>query len=178
MNRIKSSISESDIDFNEAFEEKTFCYHDYKLEDYFTLFVFWSLVLVVFLQFFTRYVMGNSTTWTEEIARYLLILLGFFGSVLAVRRGSHITVTFFYRYLPTALLPYLGQLVSLVSLGFYIFLAKLTFMLASRTRGKMVSIDWPKNLIYYAVCLAFILMVLHQAIHIFRNFKNSKEAPL
>ncbi|MGL5116369.1 MAG: TRAP transporter small permease, partial [Beijerinckiaceae bacterium] len=53
---------------------------------------FWALFAVVFLQFFTRYVLNNALGWTEEIARYLLIGVCFTGSVMAVRKGTHITV--------------------------------------------------------------------------------------
>ena len=48
------------------------------------------LILIVATQFFTRYVLNNSFGWTEELARYLLIMLGFVGSVTCVRKGSHI----------------------------------------------------------------------------------------
>ena len=60
--------------------------------------VFWALAVVVFLQFFTRYVLNSSLGWTEEIARYLLIAVTFLGSAMAVRKRSHIAVEFFYRY--------------------------------------------------------------------------------
>ena len=60
--------------------------------------VFWGLAVVVFLQFFTRYVLNSSLGWTEEIARYLLIVVTFLGSAMAVRKRSHIAVEFCYRY--------------------------------------------------------------------------------
>ena len=60
--------------------------------------VFWALAVVVFLQFFTRYVLNSSLGWTEEIARYLLIVVTFLGSAMAVRKRSHIAVEFCYRY--------------------------------------------------------------------------------
>lgn len=150
------------INFEEAFEEEEFHFRDYAPEDYFTLLIFWSLIFVVFLQFFTRYVMGDSTTWTEEIARYLLILLGFVGSVMAVRKGSHIVVEFFYHYMPLNFARLLSYSVDLVNIGFYSALAWITYKLSGRTLGMMVSIDVPKRIVYYAVCAAFVLMALRE----------------
>ena len=72
----------------------------YRWEDWVTLAVFWALALTVFYQFFTRYVLDDSAAWTEEIARYLLIVVTFIGSSMAIRRNNHIHVEFIYRWLP------------------------------------------------------------------------------
>ena len=48
-------------------EEVTVEYHP---EDWLAIVIFWGLSFIVFLQFFTRYVMNDSLAWTEEIARY------------------------------------------------------------------------------------------------------------
>ena len=65
---------------------------DLRWSDALVFAIFWILFGIVFLQFFTRYVLNNSLGWTEEIARYLLILVTFVGSVTAMRKGSHIAV--------------------------------------------------------------------------------------
>src|SRR6266702_1925867 len=41
-------------------------------EDWLAFVIFWSLAFIVFLQFFTRYVLNDSLAWTEEIARSAL----------------------------------------------------------------------------------------------------------
>ena len=81
--------------------------------------VFWGLAIVVFLQFFTRYVLNSSLGWTEEIARYLLIVVTFLGSAMAVRKRSHIAVEFCYRYFSPAGRHRLALAVDLVCLAFY-----------------------------------------------------------
>lgn len=149
------------IDFEAAFEDDdAFRFDDHAVEDYVTLVVFWALIFVVFLQFFTRYVLGDSTTWTEEIARYLLILVGFIGSIMAVRKGSHIMVEFFYHYMPPWLARALTRLVDLTCIAFYLALAWVTYQLAGRTGGMMISVDVPKSVLYYAVSAAFVMMAL------------------
>ena len=62
--------------------------------------VFWVLFAVVFLQFYTRYVLNSSLGWTEEIARYLLIAVTFIGAMTAMRKGSHIAVEALLVFLP------------------------------------------------------------------------------
>lgn len=133
---------------------------DYGIEDYLTLVVFWLLALDVFVQFFSRYVLGNSIAWTEEIARYLLVAVGFLGSAMAARKGSHIAVEFFYRYLSEPTARVMWTLVDLVRIAFLGMLAWITWQLAQRTNSMMVSVDLPKSLLYYVVLFGVVLMLV------------------
>ncbi|MCE9683330.1 MULTISPECIES: TRAP transporter small permease [Halomonadaceae] len=160
------------IDFESAFDDTPFRLNDYRLEDLATLILFWALILVVFAQFFSRYVMGSSIGWTEEIARYLLIGVGFLGSVMAARNGSHIMVEFFYHYMPAWQSRLLERLVGAASLGFYLAMTWVTYRLASRTNSLMVSVDLPKSLIYYTVCVAFALMAIRTAQRLYLKYRD------
>ena len=53
-------------------------------EDWLTFLLFWALAGVIFLQFFTRYILNDSLAWTEEIARYMLMALTFTGSAISM----------------------------------------------------------------------------------------------
>jgi len=64
----------------------------YGWEDWLTFVMFWLLALDVFYQFFTRYVLADSAAWTEEIARYLLIVVCFVGSSMGVRRSTYVPI--------------------------------------------------------------------------------------
>ncbi len=54
--------------------------------------IFWALAFIVFLQFFTRYVLNDSLAWTEEIARYAPDRVVFIGAAMVTRRNTHIAV--------------------------------------------------------------------------------------
>ena len=69
-------------------EEEKIDLSDQRWDDGVVLILFWVLAFVVFLQFFTRYVLNDSIAWTEEIARFLLIGVTFIGA--GVYPGCHL----------------------------------------------------------------------------------------
>ena len=135
--------------------------------------VFWTLLIIVFIQFFSRYVLNSSLSWTEEIARYLLILLGFVGSVTCIRKRSHIYLEFFYRFLPPAVVKWIVIIVSFINVAFFTYAGILSIELARRTHHQsMTSIDLPKGIIYWIVaasCFAMALVALWDFISLFRK---------
>ena len=135
--------------------------------------VFWALAVVVFLQFFTRYVLNSSLGWTEEIARYLLIAVTFLGSAMAVRKRSHIAIEFAYRYFSPAWRHYLALTVDAVCLLFYVVIAWLTASLALKTRQLMTSVDLSKSLIYWAVCLGLVGMSIYAARNLAHRLRSA-----
>jgi TRAP-type C4-dicarboxylate transport system permease small subunit len=140
-------------------DEDDFDWHDFAVEDYLSLGVFWLLALDVFMQFFSRYVLGNSIAWTEEMARYLLVSVGFLGGSMAMRKGTHICVEFFYRYMPSAMARLVATLVDLAVIAFLGAASWITWKLADRTTAMMTSVDIPKSALYYVVMVGFLLML-------------------
>ena len=129
-------------------------------EGWIALVVFWLLGLTVFYQFVTRYVMNDSASWTEEIARYLLIAVVFVGATIGVAKNTQIQVDFFYRHMPAALGRWLSRAVDVLRIGFFaaavVLTAQMMLKLGSNTR--MTIIDAPMNLVYGVVLLGFAAM--------------------
>lgn len=136
--------------------------------------LFWLLALVVFVQFFTRYVLNDSIGWTEELARYLLVMVTFAGACLAVRRNTHIAVEFFYRYLPVGAARALSRTVDLLRTLMLATLAGLTMQLAGNTRQMMTAIDLPKSTLYGFVAGCFVLMTVYSCIVTWRHIQCGK----
>ncbi|MGF1561101.1 MAG: TRAP transporter small permease [Geminicoccaceae bacterium] len=148
--------------------------------DWPVLVVFWLLALVVFLQFFTRYVLNDSLGWTEEIARYLLIAVTFMGSILALRRGTHIAVEAVRNMMPPRLRAIMAYAEQVVSVTFFVLIAWITIKLAQRSSyQKMVSIELPKSVVYWgvAICLLFMAAIaLWRFIDLVRHREHAKDA--
>src|SRR5216110_372385 len=93
-------------------------------EDWMAFVLFWALAFIVFLQFFTRYVLNDSLSWTEEIARYGLMWLVFIGGAVVTRRNRHIAVELLANVMkPGPLRATLLAFVDIVKLAFLALLA-------------------------------------------------------
>lgn len=126
---------------------------DYGPEDWIAFVLFWALAGVVFLQFFTRYVLNDSLAWTEEIARYLLIGTVFVGASIGVARNNHIQVDLLYRWLPDVVGRWMSVGVDAVRTVFFAAMSILTLqMMGKMGNYKMTIIDLPMNIVY-GVCL-------------------------
>lgn len=131
----------------------------YAFEDWVALAIFWVMALAVFLQFFTRYVLNDSYAWTEEIATYCLIGVVFIGASMCVRLSRHIQVDLIYRYLPHAVARALSTVIDLIRIGFFGYVVKLVWVYIQIIGDEsMTTINFPKNYVYYAVLLGFVLM--------------------
>jgi TRAP-type C4-dicarboxylate transport system permease small subunit len=144
----------------------------YRWEDWITLAFFWLLAADVFYQFFTRYVLSDSAAWTEEIARYLLIVVVFLGSSMAVRRNSHIHVEFLYRYIPPGAGRALSTLVDAVRVAFFAYATWLTVELVPRMHNlKMTVVDFPMSYVYGIVGIGFAMMTV-RAVHVAMHHRH------
>ena len=124
------------------------------IEAWAALAFFWALGLTVFYQFFTRYVMNDSASWTEEIARYLLISTVFVGAAIGVAKNNHIQVDFFYRFMPRWLGRAMALLTDAMRITFLGAAVVLTWQMMQKMGSyKMTIVDLPMNLVY-GVCLA------------------------
>jgi TRAP-type C4-dicarboxylate transport system permease small subunit len=131
----------------------------YRFEDWIAFAIFWLLAAVIFYQFFTRYALNDSASWTEEIARYLLICTAFVGAAINVRKNNHIQVDFFYRLMPPSMGRALSTLVDALRIAFLAYATYLTIALTNKIGSlRMAIIDWPMGLVYGMVAFGFALM--------------------
>lgn len=146
-------------------------------EDFLASASFVALATVVFLQFFTRYFLNAPLGWTEEAARYLLIVAAYFGCAVATRRDAHIKM----ELLSALLSPRARAAVSrgLIAAGFALICACLAWLaleLIFRSRRSMTSIPWVSlKVVYWPVFLCLAAMSARSAAAFFIWMKSKPE---
>src|SRR5689334_12669886 len=129
-------------------------------EDWLAMAIFWSLAFIVFLQFFTRYVLNDSLSWTEEIARYGLMWVVFIGGIMVTRRNTHIAVELMSNLMkPGQARQTLLAGTDIVKLLFLALLAYFSITITDRMGGQVMTVfDVSMSYVYAGVSLGCIGM--------------------
>jgi len=159
-------------------EENTFRWRNFRFEDYISFILFWLIIVVVSLQVISRYLFQSSMTWTEEISRYLLIIMTFIGSSLAVRLHSHVYIDFFRQLLPRWLSVSVKLAAYLLNILFYMVCLWLSWpMFQFMRERKMVMMDLSMGIVYGGVMIGFLLMTYRSIsvfVHEIKKMKTGK----
>lgn len=152
---------------------------EHYFEDWLAVIIFWSLGIIVFVQFFTRYVLNDSLAWTEEIARYLLMCVTFIGGAIVVRKKGHIAVDLLANLMrPSAARTLLMAVVDVVKLGFLGLLAYFSVLIVERMHyQRMTVFDLPMSIVYGGVALGCFLMFGRQAWIFWCNARQGWRTP-
>lgn len=120
-----------------------------------------AMVVVTTLQVVFR-VAFTALAWSEELSRYLLVWGTFFGATLAYKRGNHIAVTFVVEFFPARLRVGLNVLTYLLSLCFFIVVAKQGLnMISLQVFQISPALSIPMKYIYWSIPLSLGIMIIH-----------------
>ena len=154
---------------------------EHHFEDWVAFLLFWALGGIVFLQFFTRYILNDSLAWTEEIARYGLMALTFIGGAVVTRKGTQIAVALLPNILPPGAGRLLLAVVDIATLAFLGLLAYFSVLIAQRMAfQRMTVFDLPMSIVYWAVSAGCFLMFIRQVLRVVQNapdgWRNAHDA--
>jgi TRAP-type C4-dicarboxylate transport system permease small subunit len=157
-------------------EEVTIEYHP---ENWIAFVLFWALAFIVFLQFFSRYILNSSFSWTEEIARYGLMMLAFVGGAVVTRKRGQIAVELVSNVMkPGPARMVLLATVDFVTLGFLALLAYFSVTIVDRMQfQRMTVFDLPMSLVYAGVSLGCFMMLARQILVVWGNMRNGWRKP-
>jgi len=139
-----------------------------------TILAFIVMVIVVLLQVIFRYVMRISVPWTEEFARYLLILITFVGGALAVRDKQHIAVTAIINKFPRKIRYYLNKCFNISIILFLVAVFKGSIIMVKLTWETPVgSISWlTSGKLYLILPISIVIMLGCLIRQLFEDIKN------
>lgn len=148
---------------------------DIRYYDIPALILFAALALIVILQFMTRYVLNDSLAWTEEIARFLLLGVTFFGAISLVARGEHIAVELIFRKARPSNAKPLAISVAAIGTVYYLVLAMAALALASQTEQMLISVKFPKAVVYFLLAGAIALCGVFSLVRLITLFKKTND---
>lgn len=133
-------------------------------------------ILVVTFQVCGRYIpFIPDPSWSEEVVLTLMSYMAVLSAALAIRRGAHIRMTAFDRYLPKGLLKFLDILadVAVLILAFIMMTQGWVYAREIGGKGNYVSMTWLSRFwLYFPVCLAGVAMIIFEIEAIYTHVKS------
>lgn len=132
--------------------------------------------VIIFWQVFSRYVMGSSLAWSEELSRFLMIFMVTIGSALALRDGKLIAVEIIPEILKGKVKKILIILVHLISIVFYIILMIYGLKVADSFGNQIApGTHISMYFIYLSLPIGGLLLLLNSITCILEQFIEGKE---
>lgn len=152
--------------------------------DWLAIAAFAGIFVCVFLQVILRYAFNSPMTWSEELARYLLIWCAFLGWIIASRHDSHLAMTFVVDRFPARIRTMLEVAVQLATLFFAWILGTRGWKLTTNSWDiENVAVPFNLGVVYLiepiaALAIAAYAMAnLLAAIHAFRRGTVGRSEP-
>lgn len=121
------------------------------------------MVTIVFMQVFTRSVLGFSFRWAEELARYLTIWMVFLAGCSALRRGQLVGIKFVVEKVPKKY-KILTELINDSLILFFLIIMTsfgIKLVLFNVTRKQLSpALRIPMGWIYLAIPISGIIMII------------------
>lgn len=134
------------------------------------------MTILVLVQVFFRYVLGDPLGTTQELAIYCMAWVIMLGASAAVRHGTHINVTFFAERLPGPLHAAARWASHLLIIGFFAILAKEGWALTLRAMAQMSpSSGLPVGWIVLAIPLCSAISILYVVEQMLRDLRQTRD---
>ncbi|WP_193105471.1 TRAP transporter small permease [Brachybacterium sp. FME24] len=145
-------------------------------------FVAGGLLLAVFgmiiFQVFTRYVLNMPLSWSEEVARLLVVWLTFVGAGFVASRNAHIAVDILAVYLPRKLATasQIFAMLVVAAASTYMVIAAISLMVLTGSL-QMTATSLPLPLLYGAVFVGYLMILGHTVLNIVMYLRHPAEVP-
>ena len=134
-----------------------------------------SMVINVLWQVFSRYILTNPSSFTDELARYLMIWVGVLGAAYVAGKGNHVAITYFSEKFSPNNLIRVKVAINFIILGFAFFgmlvgglrLVYITMVLEQLSP----SLKIPLGIVYAVIPLSGILIIYYKILDL-KNMRH------
>ncbi len=144
-------------------------------EAFFMVILMFLISVITGLQVFSRYVMNDAISWSEEVCRYMFIWMVFFGISYAIRQRRHIRILALYAIVPEAAKKVLLVISDTLFLVFVVLLIFNGASLVSKILqlGQLTpSLEFSMAYIYASLPIGFTLAALRLLQGLYIRIKN------
>ncbi len=142
-----------------------------KLTGFVCVVCFVIMTFVALLGVFFRYVMQSPFMWTEEVARYLLVWMGFVAISIALRQDKHIKIEIIAKFTPLSVQTLIGYGVDILIAVFMIVFLKQGYLLMTNNimtaPTLSMSMSWILLALPVSATLVLIQLFLRVVVKIF-----------
>lgn len=141
--------------------------------EYLLIIIFGLLVIDVLWQVFSRYIIGRSSSFTEEFARFALIWLSILGAAYLNGQRGHLAIDFWLKKLPPAQQRRRMIIIESMMLLFALVImviggGNLVYITLSLGQKSSV-LGIPLGVVYSIVPFSGLLIVFYSLYHIFQS---------
>ncbi|WP_125142205.1 TRAP transporter small permease [Clostridium transplantifaecale] len=151
---------------------------DEHLEDILLVTLLSLMSLIIFVQVIMRYLMHNSLSWSEELARYLFIWSIYLSVSYAAKERKHIKIDAALYLFPKKCRPFIRIIGDIIVLCFAGFIIATSFRLVQKIGmlGQVsAALSIPMNYIYMAPLIGFVLTFYRTAQNIRLRIVNLRK---
>lgn len=152
-----------------------------KLDDHFEesliVLLMAAMTVLIIVQIFMRYVVQESLTWSEELARYLFVWATYLGVAYGVKKNAHICVEAVTAYLPARIKTITYIVAQVIFLLFAALVVREGFVLSMKIfkfGQSSAALGMPMGVIYLAPTVGFALVFIRLIQNIVAGFKRLK----
>jgi TRAP-type C4-dicarboxylate transport system permease small subunit len=149
-----------------------------KFEKNIIVLLFSALIILCFLQIIFRSVLNLSLSWTEELSRYVFILLVYLSACAAVLENAHVRVEVIDGFVKGANKKYMDSFVDFLFIAFIGYIGYYGFMISlDAFEVKLLSpaIQVPMGIVYLIIPVTFFLTCIRLCQRIFNRFNTQEE---
>ncbi len=140
-----------------------------------------SLIVMTLLtcwQVFTRYVLNNPSTWSEELVGYLFAWASLFGASLITGERGHMNIPVVVELMPAGAQKFFAIFGEIIAMAFSAVVLILGgYQITQLAMGQMTSsLGVAVGIFYVAMPVCGVINILYTALNIYDICKGKKEA--